>query len=197
MSTAFQYGTETFRPLCILGNKDADKPTEFDICAVGGPSRARLKSIIVATSGLIQKGEWSPDVQAAVISGFQTGAPLFVEAVSAIRELTAPAALCVKVGLMRELPKGMDPNSQVPITTGVEFAALAGHWPVLAYELAMAIARVSNQADIDPRFFDWLLSSVGTPTSPRGIAAPVERTRKSTGTAGKSMRTGSRSTTGT
>lgn len=201
MSASFKFGTETFRPLCLPGNSKAEergeKPTEFDLVAVGGASRARLKSLLIATSGLAATGNWTPEVQDAVIRAFETGPAVFAEGVTRIRELTAPAALCLKVGLLRELPAGLHPDSQVPITTGFEFAQIAGHWPILAYEIALAIARISDQADIDPRFFDWLSTSLGLPGTALGTVGRVESGRKRSGTAGKSTRTASGSTRGT
>lgn len=196
-ATAFQFGTETFRPICIRGNSKAELPVEFDLSSVGGASRARLKSIIIATSGLAQVGEWSPEVQDAVIKAFETGAAVFADGVTAIRRMTAPAALCVRVGLLRELPKDMDPQTQIPIANGYEFSLVCGYWPILAYEVALALARVSGQAEIDPRFFDWLSTSVGMPAIRRGTAERVESKPGVVGIAAKRRRKGRRSTRAT
>lgn len=170
MPAAFVFDSETFRPLCV---KDDQKP-EFDIVAVGGSARARLKSIVLATSGLAQSREWSPDVQDAVIKAFETGAPVFAEGVTAIRYLTAPAKMLKHVGMIREYAPGIEDTTEIPVTRGYEFSMLCGFWPVLAYEIAMAIAKVSKQADIDPRFFDWLSISLGLPVNQSGTAGRVE-----------------------
>jgi hypothetical protein len=192
MSAQIPFSKETFRPLCVKGNAKAEAPTEFDICAVGGANRARLKSIIIASSGLAQGGDWSPSVQDAVIKAFETGGGVFSAGVTSIRGLTAPAALFVTVGLLAELPKGVTPEAQIPITNGIEFAQLCGYWPILAFEVALAIARISGQAEIDPRFFVWLSTSLGMPEIPAGIAAPVERTRGRKGTAASKTSTAKR-----
>jgi len=188
MSASIPFTTETFRPLCIKGNDTTDAPTEFDLCAVGGPGRARLKSIIVATHGLAEGGAWTPDVQESVIKAFETGAAVFAEGVTAVRNLTAPAVLCKKRGLIADIPPGLDPTSQIPIKTGFEYSMICGFWPVLSYELALAVARISAQSEIDPRFFDWLSTLLESHTSPLGTVAPVPKRRARSGIAGSRTR---------
>lgn len=166
MPSEIPFHESTYRPLCLKGNKDADHPVEFDINAVGGPSRARLKSIIMATAGLAQGMDWSPATQDSVIAAFQTGGPVFSDGVSAIRNLTAPAALCLKAGLLTELPPGTTRQSQIPIVTGREFAAICGYMPILAFEVAMEISKLCGRAEVDPAFFDSFGISLGLATSP-------------------------------
>jgi hypothetical protein len=192
MSAAIPFSRETYRPLCIKGNATSESPTEFDLQAVGGASRARLKSIIIATSGLEHQGDWSPAVQEAVIKAFETGASVFAEGVTKIRGLTAPAALFQRVGLVVDLPKGLDPESQIPVTNGVEYSALCGYWPILSFELAMALARVSKQAEIDSRFFPYLWTSLGLPGIPPGTAPSATMPHDADATAGSRTRKGSR-----
>lgn len=192
MSAQIPFSSETFRPISIINNDKAENPVEFDICAVGGPARAALKSVIVATGGLAATGNWSPDVQDAVIAAFKNGGQAFVDGVTKVRGLTAPAALCVKVGLLAELPKGMDENTQIPITNGLEYSRVAGYWPMLSFEVGMALARISGQAEIDPRFFAWLSISLGLPASPPGTAKRAERKRAPKGTAGSRTPKGGR-----
>jgi hypothetical protein len=178
---------ETFRPICIPDNQDSPAPVEFEISAVGGPGRARLKSIIVATSGLAQDREWSEAVQQSVIASFEHGAPVFAEAVEAIRNLTVPGALAQKVGL---IPAGTPPPPSVPITSGAQFARVCGYFPLLAFEVALAIARLCAQAEVDPRFFAWLSTSspVGTPPTPPTTARAARARPAGAGTAGSRTR---------
>lgn len=194
MAATIPFHRETFRPICIQGNDTADNPVEFKISAVGGQGRARIKSILVASEGMLGDAGWSPAVQEAVIKAFETGAPAFAEGVQEVRGLTVPAALAQKVGLLApgKLPQGLDEASQVPILTGSEFAAISGYWPVLAFEVAMAIARVSGQAEIDPRFFAWLSTSLGMQPTARGTANNARQRRERSGTAGSRTRKASR-----
>jgi hypothetical protein len=181
---------ETFRPLCVPGNDTAENPVEFDLSAVGGDNKARLKSILMATSGLTaEQREWTPQVQDSVIAAFRTGGPVFADAVSAVRGLNAPVALAVKVGLLQEIPKGLDRQSLFPITTGYQFSRVCGYYPVLALELAMEITRISKQAEIDTRFFSSLSPSPTTPATPRGTAARATRKRSGCATADSKTKT--------
>jgi hypothetical protein len=169
MPATIPFSDETFRPICPLNNDKSEQPVEFDICAVGGPSRARLKSIILATTGLASTTGWTPEVQESVIKAFETGAAVFADGITAIRGLSAPAGLLRKVGLIQELPKGVSVQSQIPITNGFEYSRVCGYWPILSFEVACAIARISGQAEVDPRFFAWLSTSLKTPTIAPGV----------------------------
>lgn len=186
MAATIPFTQETFRPLCIKQNDVTETPVEFEISAVGGANRARLKSIMVASEGLEMLSKWTPEIQASVIAAFATGSGVFVDGVDAIRNLYVPAILAKRLGLIPELPnvKDGDPIPDWPITTGSAFAIVCGHWPILSLEVALAIARLSGQAEIDPRFFVWLSTSLGTPGSPRGIAESAQPKSRRNGTAG-------------
>jgi len=186
MSATIPFANETFRPLCIKDNATATDPVEFELVAVGGVSRARLKSMIVATEGLSDaRGAWSPAMQDSVIKAFAEGPGVFVEGVRGIRGLRVPLSLAAHVGIISEIPAGADPASEMPIVSGFEFSRVAGFWPILAFEIAMALARLSGQAEIDPRFFDWLSTSAGLmPAKRRGTAGPVGSRRAGNGIAG-------------
>lgn len=192
MSVVIPFAEETFRPLCVKGNHEADNPVEFDLCAVGGAAKARLKSIVIATSGLSDIGSWTEEVQRSVIAAFETGAGVFAEGVVAVRGLKVPMALALKVGLVAEIPRGLDRKSEFPITTGYEFARICGYWPIMSFELAMQLSRISGQADIDPRFFDWLSTSLVKPGSRPGIVGPVDATPGAPATAASRTAKGSR-----
>jgi hypothetical protein len=192
MSHTIPFTEETFKPLCVKGNDTAENPVEFELCAVGGAAKARLKSMIIATSGLADLGEWSEAVQRSVIAAFETGAGVFAEGVTAVRGLKVPAALALKIGLIAEIPKGLDRKSEVAVLTGLEFSRVCGYWPILSFEVAMAIARISGQADIDPRFFGWLSTSLVKPATPGGTAARAEGIPGGNGTAASPTPRGSR-----
>jgi hypothetical protein len=168
MSSQIPYTEDTFRPTSLKGNSTADHPVEFDLCTVGGPGRARLKSIIIATSGLAGALDWSPETQESVIAAFRTGAAVFHEGVLAIRNLSAPARLLKRVGLIAEYAKGVEPTTPLPVTSGAEFAAVCGHMPTLAFEVAMALSKLCKQGDIDPRFFRlaWFFGTGGAASEP-------------------------------
>lgn len=190
MSHTIPFAEKTIRPLCVKGNEGAESPVEFDICAVGGAAKARLRSMILATSGLAEMGEWTDAVQKQVIASFENGAGVFIEGITEIRGLKVAAALALRVGILSEIPKGLDRKSDIPISTGFHFSKICGFWPILSFEIAMAIAEISGQAEIDPRFFGWLGTSLGRPAAPSGIAGPAAATRAANETAGSKTRRG-------
>lgn len=199
---AFQvtYARDTYKPddFLIPGNTVANNPVEFDICPAEGADLARIRSILTATAGLVNDHSWSPDMQAAVISAFETGAPAFINTVEAVRGLTVPAVMAKRVGLIAEVPKhvpdgGSTPvpnlNAPIPITTGLDFSKVCGfvNLAALAMQVAFKITELSNRTSIDPRLFAQPSGS-GGPGTPRPTATNVRRANKrpeGKGTAGK------------
>lgn len=188
MSYQIPYDTDTWKPDndLIPGNAHADNPVEFDLAPAGGPDLARLKSVIYASAGLTNEGVWSPDMQAAVIAAFESGAEVFQRCVTAIRGFTVPAALAVRVGLLTKIPVAADAEGQVrpdhkapvPITTGYEFAKIAGFQTALSLAAAFEIMKISRQVtSLDPRLFERPsgLSSPGTPDARIGTVKPVPK----------------------
>ena len=194
MAVTIPFSQETFVPICIKDNDVDPAPVEFDLSAVGGANRARLRSILVASEALDASGRWTPEIQESSIAAFRTGAGVFVDGIDAIRNLYVPAVLAKRLGLIAELPKVQDGETvpAVPVVNGREFSLVCGYWPILTFEVAMAIARLSGQAEIDPRFFVWLSTSLGvaTPESLRGTAGSVRRVPKNSGIAGSRTRKG-------
>lgn len=197
---AFQvpYSTDTVRipDALIPGNENSDNPVEFDIAPAWGPDTARLKSIVMASAGLVDDsgvGQWSPDVQAAVIGGFTTGAPAFVNTVLAIRGLTVPARMALRAGLIAVLTPGQTPDTPIPVLTGADFARLAGALTAQAMFVAMKIISLTGKQDIDPRFFVQPSGSggIGTPSQPPTTAASVRRTSRRRATAASQAQTAS------
>lgn len=196
MSYQIPYDTDTWKPGddLIPGNTHADNPVEFDLAPAGGPDLARLKSVLYASAGLTNEGVWSPDMQAAVIGAFDTGADVFERCVTAVRGYTVPAALAVRVGLLMKLPViadadghvRPDPQAPVPVTTGHEFAKVAGFQTAMALSLAFEIMKLSRQvARLDARLFvrPSGSSSAGTPDAPSGTARRVPKRSGRRGTA--------------
>ncbi len=187
MSVSIPFTQETYRPLCVTGNDTATDPVVFELQAVGGVNKARLKSMLIASAGLDEGAAWSPEVQEAVIKSFETGPGVFVEGVRRISGLTVPARMALAVGIMPSLD-GVDPETQIPIKSGYDFSKVSGFWPILAFEIACELSKISGQAEIDPRFFDSLFTSLGISRIPRGTAERVRRARKSAGTAAAKTR---------
>lgn len=196
MAHQIPYETDTFRPDddLIPGNSKADNPVEFDLAPAGGPDLARLKSVIYASAGLTNEGVWSPDMQAAVIAAFDTGADVFDRCVTAIRGYSVPAVLAVRVGILTKLPLQADaegkvkpdPKAPVPITTGPEFARIAGFQTALALSVAFGIMKISRQVErLDTRLFvrPSGSSSAGTPDAPNGTVSSVPKRPGRRGTA--------------
>lgn len=165
MALHLSYATKTYRPPngVVPGNDDAQLPVEFDLAPAEGPDLARLKSILVATSGLVADMEWTPSVQQIVVSAFQHGAPAFVATVTAVRNLTVPAAMALRVGLIETLPTHVPPGGQspvpnpaapVPIRTGFEFARVCSFISGVAMAVANEILQITNASGIDARFFE-------------------------------------------
>lgn len=188
MSYQIPYESDTFKPDngLIPGNAEADNPVEFDLVPAGGADLARLKSVLYAAAGLANEGGWSPDMQAATVAAFDHGAGVFERTITGIRGYNIPAALAVRVGLLKELPKVADaegkvrpdPKAPVPVTNGYEFAKIAGFQTALALSVAFAVMKISKQvADLDPRLFvrPSGLPSAGTPSGQTGTVRPVRK----------------------
>lgn len=205
MSYQIPYHRETVRPVndVIPGNTQSDNPVEFDIAPAWGADLARIKSVVFASMGLITEAGWTPELQAAVIGSFETGAAAFVNTVEAIRGLTVPAVMALRAGLISELPRRVpdggtepiqDPNAPIPITTGVAFSRICGAVSPMALHVAMKIADLSNRANMDPRFFAQPSGS-GIPAMERqtgltATSAPKRSRRR--GTAGNTSRPATR-----
>lgn len=197
MSHQIPYHRDTFRPLSDLvpGNETSDNPVEFDLAPAGGGDLARLKSVVFATTGLVQDGSWTPEVQEAVIRAFETGAPAFVNTVESIRGLTIPAALALRVGIIQELPKHVppgkaqvepNPEAPIPVVSGLGFAKICGFVPLMAFHVAMKLVALSGKAEaIDPRFFGQPSGSggPGTAEATNTTAGSVRRRSRRRGTA--------------
>lgn len=203
---AFQvtYARDTFKPgdEVIPGNSVATFPVEFDLCPAEGPDLARIRSILMATAGLVNEQSWSPDMQAAVISAFETGAPAFINTVEAVRGMTIPAVMAKRVGIINEVPNHVPPGSStpvpnndapIPVTTGLHFSRICGfvNLCALSMQLAAEIAKLSNRTTVDPRLFAQPSGSGGpttqgqTPTGaalaksqPEGNGTAARRTRR-------------------
>lgn len=179
------YSIDTFKPIdaIVPGNSTADNPLEFDIVPPWGPDLARLKSVILAATGLVEESGWTPEVQAAVIAAFDTGASAFTNTVTAIRGLTIPARMALRAGVIREIPPGGNMDTPVPIVSGQQFSSIAGAVGGLALHVAFALVNLAGKQDIDARFFVQPSGSggPGTPKAKRstaGNARPASRRRE-------------------
>lgn len=179
-----------YRPRALPGNLDAATPVEFELSAVGGADLVRLKTLVYALGALGLAQEWTPELQTNVLEAFRTGPSVFVHGIDRIRHYAAPLALAHKAGILASLPEGADPETPYPITTGEQFAKLAGYQVVLALEIALEIARLSDEADIDPRFFGSSTTSPATSAAPNGTARTARKRRSARATAAAAAPTG-------
>lgn len=188
MSYQIPYESATFTPDddLIPGNAQADNPVKFDLVPAGGPDLARLKSVLFAAAGLTGDGNWSPDMQAAVIGSFETGSQVFERCIVGISGFNIPAALAVRVGILTQIPVRADadgkvrpdPKAPVPVTNGVEFAKIAGFQTALALAVAFEVMKISRQVDkLDPRLFVRPSGSPSAETAD-GQTGTVRRVRK-------------------
>lgn len=210
------YARKTFTPLTPDMPGNADNPVQFDLQPAWGADLARIKSIVFATTGLTQGDDWSPAIQDAVIKAFETGAPAFVNTISAIRGLTVPALMALRAGVIQRMPNrakdggGIEPDhdAPIPIETGRQFAMVCGAVLALALMVAMEIAQLSDKADADPRFFVQPSGSgaAAMPAKGKGGNATTARSgsrrratagRRSTTGAGQPTGSAADSTTGT
>ncbi len=177
MAHTIPFHQVTFRPkLAIKGNDESPTPVEFEISAAGGPDRARVKSLMYASSRVLlsRASQWTPEVHASVLKGFEVGGAVFERTVDAVRNLTVPASMALKAGVLASLAPGRGAETPVPITTGQDFAKIAGYCPILAFEVLTQILRLSDEGEIDLRFFDSLITSLATPTGQSGSAATAK-----------------------
>lgn len=200
MAMHAKYVGTTFRPsnATLPGNESSDNPLEFDLVPAWGGDVARIKSIVYATTGLVQGGDWSPEIQAAVIAAFDSGAPAFINTITAIRGLTVPAVMALRSGQIPELPVAVDPadgqtranhDAPIAVTNGVQFSRLAGALMTLALLVAMEIGKLTDKAerDLDPRFFGQPSGSGGKGTARKAkgstakTARPKSRRRETAG----------------
>lgn len=189
MSHQIPFNEETYRPKSIKGNVDADKPVEFDLSQVGGADLVRLKQIIFAFAAVGMVDDYTPEVSRNVCEALNAGPGVFIHGIDAIRHFTIPAALAVKAGVLKELGE-LDRKAAVPITTGADFARIVGYQMVLGLELAMEIGRISDEGEMDPRFFGSPITShkTGSTASASGRSGGVmgaRRPRAKLATAGR------------
>lgn len=183
----------------IAGNEAADNPVEFDISPAWGADLARLKSVVIALTGVADErdlsvGNWTPAMQEAVIKAFETGAPAFINTVTAIRGLTIPVPMALRAGIIPAVPPS-GPATLVPITTGEEFSRICGHSELtgIALFLAFKIVALTGKQDIDTRFFAQPSGSGGPGTQPATTttAGSAPSTSRRRGTAASRVKTAS------
>lgn len=192
MAWAIPYSRKTLvvNDFVIDGNSKSAAPVEIDIEPADGADRARIKSIYLASmaTGSAQFA-WTPELQDQVAAAFRTSRGVFVDTVRAARNLSAPAALALRAGLIPELPRKTvdghvvdDPDALIPIKTGAEFDRVALFMLPLALYVALEIAEISERVTIDPRFFEQRSGS-GGPDKPgrRSGTAGSARSRSSAG----------------
>lgn len=174
-----------YRPETIPGNTESDTPVEVDLSPVGGVELAKAKTLVTAlgTLGLVDAG-WSGAHERTVVEGLKSAPDLFKQGIDAIRGLSVPAAMAVKVGLLPKVPDGLTPDSDVPVTTGEQFVRLVPYQTALALELVMRLVKLSTEADIDPRFFASPTTSPATRANGSGSAPPAAPRRGRRATAG-------------
>lgn len=181
------------------GNSVTEQPIQFTLEPAWGPDLARIKSVIFATAGLVQFSDWSPDMQNAVTEAFEHGARAFINTITKIEGLTIPALMAKRAGLIPALPTKVvdgqpvpDPQAPVPILDGLAFSKICGSGSVLALSMSVAarIASLSEDAQVDPRFFAQPSGSGGPETRPATAttATAARPTSRRRGTAGKGGR---------
>lgn len=187
--------TITAPDFLVSGNEANDAPVQFVIAPAEGLDRARIRSIVGAVEGLSTTIGWAPRIQEAVQSAFRTSRGLFVNTIVEVRNLTAPAALAKRVGIITEIPMrpsasdgalAPDPQSPIAITTGAHFDLVAPFLLALGVWVALEIDRLSSSAAIDARFFGpGSGSSTPGPQTPNPSTARGARSTKGgAGTAG-------------
>lgn len=180
MAVHLRYTRNTFTPpdTAIPGNSAAKDPVQFDLVPAEGGDLARIKSVVVGAIGLTVD-VWSPEVQRTVTAAFSHSAPAFIDTVVAIRGLTIPAAMAVRVKLLETLPVRVPPGGSAPapdpdapfaITTGHAYSRICAFLPALSMLLANEIARITEESGIDTRFF---ASPSGSPAPATPVATPI------------------------
>lgn len=188
MALHIPYHRHTFRPVndVLPGNATSDNPLEFDIVPAWGGDLARIKSIVFASLGLVNGDDWGPEAQEAVIAAFGSGAPAFLNTVTAIRGLSVPAIMAVRAGLIQTLPQAVkdgesvaDPEAPYQVVNGLQFSRLCGAMPGMSLHVASEIAKISTEAEraMDPRFFKRPSGSGGPATAGKGRATNARTAR--------------------
>lgn len=179
MSYTVPFHEDEYTPHSIPGNRDAATPVRFWLSAAGGPDLARLKSILYASGGLASETDWSGTLQRDVAAAFVHGAELFENTVDKIEGLTVPASLALKAGILQADPTKppIDREAKIPIVTGRQFSRVCGWLTVLAFEIALQIAKLSREVDADTRFFGSSTTSPKTPTPASGSAPGAAKRR--------------------
>ncbi len=177
------FNQATFRPLSIPGNATADKPVEFTLSQVGGQDLIKLKGLVYATSVLAHANAWQKEMSAAAMDAFQQAPTFFVRGIDGINNLTVPMALAKKAQIAPIVQEGAEPPETVAIKNGTQFAAVSPYVLALAFEVAMQIATLSSDSEIDPRFFGQGSGSPRANVIPSGTARGAKRPRKPRGTA--------------
>jgi len=187
------YADDTIRiPDGILpGNQSDPNPVEYDIVPAWGPDLARLKSIMVACTGLAAPDTtrtdagWTPEVQDAVVKGFEMGAAGFRQTITAIRGLTIPLRMALRAGLLAELQPGQRGQDSYPIVNGEQFSRICGALSGQALFVAMKIIELSGKQEVDPRFFAQPSGSGAavTPAATTTTAGSARRESRRRGTA--------------
>lgn len=204
MAYQLTYKRDTYKPSnkVIPGNETDSNPVEFDLAPAEGPDLARIKSLLIATSGIVGNVNWSPEAQDAVIKAFETGGPAFVNTIERVRGFTVPAAMAKRAGLILDMPTHVpegktapEPNFNAPIAivTGLDFSRVCGFCPVLGMMVAGEIVKLTQKTEVDTRFFELPGGSGGpgiSPASPStaadasqppGRPGTAERTKKRKG----------------
>jgi hypothetical protein len=181
--TVFVPGDDVFP-----GNSTAEDPVTFAIAPAAGPYRARLRSILFATSTIGDDGVgWSREVSEAVIVAYGRGGQLFANTVDAVTGLTVPGKLAKRAGIIpTDRHHEVDDAAKIPIKSGVDFGLVSGFLIKISFLVAMEIAKISRELDqTDARLFESPSGSPSpaTPSPTPGTAARVRRGHGRRGTA--------------
>ena len=183
------FNQETYRAQSIPGNATAEKPVEFVLSQVGGEDLVKLKGLVFASSVLAHVKSWQKEMSAGAIDAFQKAPSFFVSGIDEIRNLSVPFALAKKAGIAPDMKDGESAPDTVAIRAGGQFAAISPFVIVLALEVAMKLAEISQASEIDTRFFGRGSGSPAARTTPNGSARRAVKPRKPRGTAGSGPKT--------
>lgn len=191
MSWHIPYSDQTYKPGddLVPGNSSSETPVIFKILPAAGSDKARIRSIIMASAGLVER-DWSPDTQRAVIEAFDQGGDVFARTIESIQGLSVPMKAAWRFGLA-DRPTDLKPDDprgreSFPIVVGFQFAKIAGLLTTLSLMLAFEIGKLSNDAEsIDPRFFGRPsgLPSTGNLLNPTGTVGSARKRPRRRGTA--------------
>lgn len=194
MAQHIPFNSVTFRPTVFKDNDTSPQPVEFELSQVDSAEQLRLKGMLFALASLAAAGvrdpktglvpvPWTPELEQASTAALRAGRTVFEQGVDAVRNLTVPARLAVKAGILASLPENLPADQAVPIATGEHFGKVAAFLPTLAFEVAQKIADLCDEGYIDPRFFEPRSISPGTPVAPNGSARPARHRPGRTATA--------------